>query len=267
MRPIAIIQARLGSTRLPGKVLRPILGRPILWHIVHRLRCAPGLDGIVVATSELAGDEPIRAFCREEGIACHAGSENDVLDRFYQAALRFAGDPLIRITGDCPFADPALIGRLIDLYKEGAYDHIGVATGAGAIFLDGGRFPDGLDAECFGFAALARAWREATEKSDREHVTPYIWRNKQIFRCGHLKGETDYSHLRWTVDNEADFTLVTQIYTDLYREDRPFLMQDILDYLTRHPQLSELNRDFIGKEGYGLLWDAGTQTGATGKES
>jgi spore coat polysaccharide biosynthesis protein SpsF len=259
MLPVSIIQARMGSTRLPGKVLRPILGRPMLWHIVRRLRWVQGLAKIVVATSDREGDEPIRTFCREEEITCFAGSENDVLDRFYQAALRCGGNPLIRITGDCPFADPELIGQLMSLFTSGAYDHIGVATGAGAIFLDGGRFPDGLDAECFSFAALERAWREATEKTDREHVTPYIWRNKHIFRCGHLKSEKDYSSLRWTVDNEADFELVSKIYAALYRADRPFLIADILTYFTEHPELSDLNQAFIGQEGYAQIWGTGPE--------
>ena len=254
MRPVAVIQARMGSTRLPGKVLRPILGKPMLWHIVRRLKCAQGLLDAVVATSDQPGDEPIRGFCRENAIPCFAGSERDVLDRFYRAAKRFGGDPLIRITGDCPFVDPVLVGKLLERYRGGGYDHVAVATGAGALFLKGGRYPDGLDAECFSFSSLERAWREATEESDREHVTPYIWRNKSLFRCGHLTSERDYSDLRWTVDNEEDFGPVERIYEALYSEERPFSMNDILAYLSGHPELSSANRGFIGKEGYRELW-------------
>jgi len=265
MRPVAIIQARMGSSRLPGKVLRPICGRPMLWHIVRRLRCVPLLSEVIVATSDQVGDEPIRGFCRENGIEVFAGSERDVLDRFYQAAVHSGGDPLIRVTGDCPFVDPDLVGRLLDHYGGGGYDHFAVATGAGAIFLAGGRFPDGLDAECFSFASLERAWREATDPADREHVTPYIWRNKSLFRCGHLTGEKDYSSCRWTVDNEADFRLVEGIYGELYREDRPFLMEDILRFLSDHPDLASLNREFIGKEGYEELWKTNRKPGIQGK--
>jgi len=256
MRPVAIIQARMGSTRLPGKALKPILGRPMLWYIVQRARWVPGVAE-VVATSDQPGDEPIRRFCQEYGIALFAGSESDVLDRFYQAAIQYAGDPLIRITGDCPFVDPEVVGHLLELYKTGDYDHVGVATGAGAMFLDGGRFPDGLDAECFGFATLERAWREATEPSDREHITPYIWRVPGRFRVRRLKAEKDYSHLRWTVDNEADFQLVSHVYEALYREDEPFLMSDILGYLASHPELAAINQAFIGKEGYLEVWEPG----------
>lgn len=262
MRPVAIVQARMGSTRLPGKVLKPILGRPMLGHIVRRLGYVPGLAGLVVATSDRPGDEPVRAFCRENDISVFAGSEEDVLDRFYRAAGQANGDPLLRITGDCPFVDPDLVGRLIGMYGAGGYDHVAVATGAGALHLAGGRYPDGLDAECFGFSALARAWREATEQSDREHVTPYIWRNKALFRCGHLAAEKDWSHLRWTVDNEADFAMVRKVYEALYREEAPFLMADILAFLDDHPELSESNRGFIGKEGYAEVWRPGERKNA-----
>ena len=239
----------------------------MLWHIVQRLRWAPSIAEVVVATSNQPGDEPIRRFCQQHGIALFAGSEDDVLDRFYRAAIQYAGDPLIRITGDCPFVDPEIVGQLLELYKTGHYDHVGVATGAGAIFLESGRFPDGLDAECFSFAALERAWREAMYPLDRENVTPYIWRNKQIFRCGSLTSEEDYSHLRWTVDNETDFELVSQVYEALYREDEPFSMSDILSYLASHPELVAINQAFIGKEGYLEVWGPTDQPGSREKET
>ncbi len=259
MKPVAIIQARMGSTRLPGKVLKPILGRPMLWHIVHRLRFVHGLQNVVVATSDMPQDEPIRQFCHAANISCFSGSESDVLDRFYQAARQFQGDPLIRITGDCPFVDPKIITELLNLYQKSGADHAGVATGAGAIHLEGGRFPDGLDAECIRFSALEKAWREATAASDREHVTPYIWRNKKMFRCVVLKGQDDYSHLRWTVDNESDFQLVTKVYEHLFRDEKPFLMEDILRFLDRHPEIADLNKAFIGREGYQKLWNEETE--------
>jgi len=259
MRPTIIIQARMGSTRLPGKVLRPILGQPMLWHIVQRVRLTPGVEQVVVATSDSESDEPIRCLCQERGIALFAGSEHDVLDRFYRAALHYGADPVLRVTGDCPFADPQVIGQVLELYYTGNFDLVGVAAGAGAIFLEGGRFPDGLDAECFGFEVLERVWREATDPSDREHVTPYIWRVPGRFRVGHLKAERDFSELRWTVDNEADFALVTQVYRALYRPERPFLMADILAYLADHAELAALNQAFVGREGYLDVWRGRTR--------
>ena len=254
MNAVVIIQARMGSTRLPGKVLMEILGKPMLGHIIERVRMAAGVKSVLVATSDQPADEPVRSFCAGQGIPVFSGSENDVLDRFYRAAIHSGADPVIRITGDCPLADPGVIGRLLELYSSGSYDHVGVATGAGAIFLERGRFPDGLDAECFSFATLERAWREATLPADREHVTPYIWRNKELFRCGSLPAEGDYSQMRWTVDNACDFDFISRVYEGLYRTDKPFLMADVLRYVTAHPELSQLNRDFIGQEGYRELW-------------
>src|SRR5438034_3327579 len=227
-RVTAIVQARMGSTRLPGKVLRTLAGRPMLARIVDRLRACPAIAKVVVATSDRDGDEPIRQLCAAQQIDCFAGSEHDVLDRFYRAAVMFQGDPLIRITADCPLVDPRLLVKLIALFQEGEYDYVGVATGAGALFLGQGRYPDGLDAECFTLAALERAWREATSPQDREHVTPYIWRHKELFRCGQLMSPVDCSRLRWTVDNEADFELIARIYEALDGEDGAFGMEDVL---------------------------------------
>ena len=244
----------MGSTRLPGKVLRPLVGHPMLWHIVHRVRQARNLTDVVVATSDQPSDERLRAFCGAEGISFFAGSEKDVLDRFYQAAKQFDGDPLVRITGDCPFVDPDLVSSLVGLYQTARYDHVGVATGAGALYLKGGKFPDGLDAECFSFKALEQAWRAATDPLDREHVTPYIWRNKDLFRCSQLMGVQDLSKLRWTVDNEADFEVVRRVYEALYREEKAFLTSDILRYFAEHPELATVNQSFVGKEGYSELW-------------
>lgn len=252
--PLAILQARMGSTRLPGKVLRPLAGAPTLVRIVERVRACPAIGNVVVATSDREGDEPIRQLCAAEGIDCFAGSEQDVLDRFYRTAVRFGGDPLVRITADCPLVDPVLVSKLVALFQSGDYDHVGVATGAGALFLGQGRYPDGLDAECVSFAALERAWREAASLPDREHVTPYIWRHKDLFRCGQLTSPVDYSRLRWTVDNEADYALIARIYDVLYRPDRVFVMDDVLRYLAAHPELAAANEGLIGKEGYLEVW-------------
>jgi spore coat polysaccharide biosynthesis protein SpsF len=252
--PIVLIQARMGSTRFPGKVLKPLLGRPMLGHLVERVRYARGLHDVVVATSDRSEDGVIRRFCHNEGIHVFAGSEPDVLDRFYQAAVAFGADPVLRVTGDCPLIDPELIERLLELYAGGAYDHVSVATGAGALFLDGGRYPNGLDAECFSFAALQQAWSQATENSDREHVTPYIWRVPDRFRCHMIRSPIDYSHLRWTVDYEDDYLMVKRIYEALYRPERPFLYREIVEHLNRNPELSAANQAHIGQEGYARVW-------------
>lgn len=244
----------MGSSRLPGKVLMPLLGKPMLWHIVHRVRATPSISDVVVATSVESKDEPLRAYCESAGIPFFAGSETDVLDRFYNAAVQFKADPVIRITADCPFADPEIIERVITMYRTGNYDHVGVVTGAGAAFETRGRFPDGLDAECFGFATLERAWREATAKEDREHVTPYIWRVPGRFRLGGIRPEKDYSTLRWTVDTAEDMRVAERMYSALYSETEIFGIHDMLYYLTRHPEVTVINQSAISYEGYGALW-------------
>jgi spore coat polysaccharide biosynthesis protein SpsF len=253
MPAVAIVQARLGSTRLPGKVLMPLVGRPMLWHIVDRLRRA--VPNVGVATSDRDTDEPLRAFCREANIPVFAGDENDVLDRFYRAAQEFGGDPVLRITADCPFVDPELVGKLLAMYERGQYDHIGVATGAVAFHDKGAHFPDGLDAECIRLEALARAHREATETSDREHVTPYLYRVPGRFRNGMLMAEEDHGSLRWTVDHAADFEVVKRVYEALWNPDKPFLMNDILNYFAAHPEVRALNEQFVGQEGYQKVWN------------
>jgi spore coat polysaccharide biosynthesis protein SpsF len=250
MRTVAIIQARMGSSRLPGKVLMPILGKPMLWHIVGRVRAVASIDQVLVAVPADESNEVLRRFCADNEIAFFAGSETDVLDRYYQAARKFEADPVIRITADCPLVDPQLIERLIQTYKGGSYDHIGVAAGAGAERLGKGRFPDGLDAECFGFSALDRAWHEATDPRDREHVTRYMWSNKDLFRCGELTAGLAYPKLRLTVDHREDFELVTSIYESLYSELQPFGLSDVMKFLGKNPGLLEVNRKWTEADNY-----------------
>jgi spore coat polysaccharide biosynthesis protein SpsF len=212
------------------------------------------IERVVVATSNQSDDQPIRTFCELETIPCFAGSETDVLDRFFRAAQANAADPIIRLTGDCPFVDPQVISKLLVRFSSGQYDHVGVATGAGAFFLEGGHYPDGLDCECFTLEALETAWKEATLTSDREHVTPFIWRNSGQFRVGNLRAADNYSQYRWVVDNEADFQLVRSVYEALYPQNRFFLMQDILEFLVKHPDIAELNQAYLGVEGYEDVW-------------
>ena len=255
MPTVAIIQARMGSTRLPGKVLKPLAGHPMLWHIVQRIKAAPGVDKVLIATSIRPENEVLRDFCAQEKFSCFSGSEDDVLDRFQKAASSANATTLLRLTADCPLADPDLIGRLVAAYKNGSYDHMSVATGAGSIHETQPRFPDGLDAEIFSFAALDRAWNEAKELHDREHVTPYIWRNGNLFKLGKLFAETDLSKMRLTVDRPDDFEVITQIYAALYRPDRHFILKDVLAFIAANPKLKALNESGIGHEGYEKLWN------------
>jgi len=255
MGATAIIQARMGSTRLPGKVLKPLVGHPLLWHVVQQVRATQGLAEIVVATPDTPADDAIRAFCAREGVAVFSGDEDDVLDRYYQAARSFAADPVVRVTSDCPLVDPALIGRLLTLFEEGGYDYASLAVGGPGEPSGANGYPDGMDVECFSFAALEQAWSEASEPADREHVTPYLLRDRQAFRCGWLVAEQDWSGIRVTVDEPEDFVVVEHVYEALYREgEPPFSLEDILRVLARRPDLAEINRGLMGKEKYRDLW-------------
>lgn len=239
---LAILQARTSSSRLPGKVLRPILGEPMLARQIERLRRSAHIAPLVVATSTEASDDPLAGLCDRLGVPCHRGSLNDVLDRFYQAAKPLQPAHLIRLTGDCPLADPAVIDACIDYHLAGDYDYTTNALQP--------TFPDGLDVEVFRFKCLEEAWAEATLTSEREHVTPFIHRRPERYRIGHYRQAEDLSWLRWTVDQPADFEVVERIYNALYPAKPDFGTADILAFLAAHPDIARLNIDIARNEGY-----------------
>ena len=240
----------MGSNRLPGKVLRPILGKPMLWHIVQRVRAVPSIDEVVVAVPDGPADEELRKFCATNDIASFSGSELDVLDRFYHAAKVYGADPVLRITADCPLLDPELVEKLIGKYRSGSYDYAAVSAGADASRVEGRCFPDGMDAECFNFASLERAWKEAQDPRDREHVTRFIWRQKELFCCTKLMADQDYPRLRLTVGYPQDFVVSSRIYEKLFREGNIFHLADIVDLLGREPDIIKPNEHLIEGEHY-----------------
>lgn len=237
---LAILQARVSSSRLPGKVLKPILGRPMLLHQLDRVSRARSIDALVVATSTEPSDDPLEALCEVEGVRCVRGSLNDVLDRFYQAALPVHPRTIVRLTGDCPLADPDVIDRVVECMDTGGFDIAGASPES---------FPDGLDVEAMRFAILEQAWKEAVLPSDREHVSLFIVRQPERFRVGRYENTIDLSHLRWTVDEPEDFELIRRIYEALYAANPAFTTKDILGLLDAQPQLLELNRRFRRNEG------------------
>src|SRR4051794_35047917 len=170
VRPVAFVEARMGSTELPGKALLPILGRPLLWHVVDRIRRAEQIAEVVVLTTDAPRDMPIRSYCRRQGIEVFAGSERDATDRLYRAAIHHGANPIVRLEAEAAFVDPTLVDRLLSFYADGEFDFAKIATGAGSIFLEGGRFPDGMGAEVLGLHALERTWAEATDPGDRGAV-------------------------------------------------------------------------------------------------
>lgn len=243
MHIVAIIQARMGSTRLPGKVMREIMGKPLLWHLVNRLKESRLIDKIVIATTDKAKDKPILKLAQELDIDSFTGSEDDVLDRYYQAAKEYNAEVVVRITADCPLIDPELVDKVVAYYLENKdtldFAHSGVS------------YPHGVvETEVFSFAALEKAWKEARLVSEREHVTPYIWKNTEMFRTATLENDEDLSHIRLVVDDEKDFQLVAEIFHKLYKESEIFHLRDILDFLNKRPELLELNKRMVRNEGY-----------------
>ena len=249
---IAVVQARMGSSRLPGKVLMAILGKPMLWHLVKRLEHVRGISSIIVATSDREQDNRIREFCLDHEFSFFCGNEDDVLDRFYQAAKNTDASEVIRITGDCPLVDSRTISELIEKFRSDQLDFCGVATGAGVASEHGiNRYPDGLDAEIMKFEVLEQAWSEAQKPFEREHVTPFIWKRPDRFKIGTLYAhDRDYSNYRWTVDNREDFELIFWVYEQLYPADANFGLTDVANLMDRFPEMIEKNKHYLGREGY-----------------
>lgn len=239
-RVIAIVQARMASNRLPGKVIMDIAGRSMLWHVVSRVRQANLVEKVVVGTSDLASDDPVAAICDTEDILCFRGSEIDVLDRFYQVASNYGANAIVRISADCPLIDPEIIDKVVRVYQDGDYDYVTNTFPCS--------YPDGMDTEIFTFSALEQAWREATWHSEREHVTPYLRKHRELFDIGNVCHETDLSDMRWTVDEMRDLEFVKSVHRHMTNTD--FGMTDILELLSRHPEIVEINAGVDRNEGY-----------------
>ncbi len=239
---VAIIQARMGSTRLPGKVLADIGERPMLWHVVQRLRQARTLDLIVVATSEAAEDQPIVRFCADHGIEYFCGDEADVLDRYYHAALHFEADVVVRITADCPLIDAGVVDKIVEVYRRGGYDHVSNLLRY--------TYPDGLDAEAFSLESIRSSWEEATRPADREHVNAYVLGSSK-FRKLNVENDVDLSprQLRWTVDGPADLEFVRAVYAAFADPDY-FSFTDILTLLDGDEALIQLQPMQVSNAGY-----------------
>ena len=237
MKIVAIIQARMGSTRLPEKVMQDICGKPMLWHVVQRAASVRSIDEVVIATSDKTQDDAIANFCQEYGIMCYRGSEMDVLDRYYQCARKYKADVVVRITSDCPLLDPQVTEKVIATYQNSSTE------------LDGAfntlerTYPRGLDTEVVPFQTLAHCWQQKKSAFDREHVFTIIYKNLANYRIASVTNERDESHLRWTVDEQKDLEFVRQVYQYLYKEDAIFDAKVIKDLLEAETGLSNINKD------------------------
>lgn len=234
MKVLGVIQARAGSSRLPGKILMPLAGQPMLARVVERLRRATRLDEVVVATTVEPADDAVLNLCRSRGWPCFRGSQDDVLDRFHGAAREHQGDVIVRVTADCPLIEPAVVDRVVQAYLE-AQDVDLVCN-----VWPRRTFPRGLDTEVFRRAALERAWREDHNPAWREHVTTFLYRRPDLFRLATVENAQDYSEHRWTVDTAEDLALARAIY-DHFGHDR-FVWGEVLRLLEQHPEWVALNR-------------------------
>lgn len=253
----AIIQARMSSARLPGKVLLPINGRPMLSYMIERVKQARRIDKVVLATSSDRSDDGIAEFCREERVLCYRGNLDDVLDRYYQAAKLSEGDVIVRLTGDCPLIDPQMIDAVVGFFVNGQYDYVGNSTPPNATV------PDGMDVEVFSFAKLEQAWQEAQKPSDREHVTFYFWKNPQLFKVGRYDLPENLARYRLTVDYPEDFALVRRIFTELYPRNAGFGLPDIVQFLAGNPSLQQMNNAIKPNQGWQSAFDKDKKAGFT----
>ncbi len=244
---VTVIQARMSSTRLPGKVMLPVAGRPLLVRMVERVQMARTVGTVVVATSTDSADDPIAALCEEIGFHCFRGHPTDLLDRHYRTGVAYSADAVVKIPSDCPLIDPTVIDRVIGTY---------LADPTSAEFVSNlhpATYPDGNDVEVMTMPALATAWREAEREFEREHTTPFFWEQPERFRQLNVFWETglDYSKShRWTIDYDADYRFISAVYHALYPTNPCFGLTDILRLLERQPELMTLNQQYAGEYWY-----------------
>jgi spore coat polysaccharide biosynthesis protein SpsF len=242
VRVVVVIQARMGSTRLPGKVLLPLAGTPLVWHVVDRARRIARVDHVLVATPTGAEDDPLVSYLEDAAIAVFRGSEADVLDRYLRAAEDAGAEVIIRITADCPLISPMVASTVVARFLD-ASPPVDYASNSHPL-----TYPRGLDTEVFSVDALRRAATEADSEPEREHVTLHLYRHPERFRLLSVTDEVDRSDLRWTVDTPEDYALVSRIFDALYPTNPRFDLPDVLEVLEAHPDWAALNRDVAQKE-------------------
>jgi spore coat polysaccharide biosynthesis protein SpsF len=243
---VVVVQARTGSSRLPGKILKPLAGRPLLARMIERVRAAKTPFDLVVATTVDATDDPVVDLCRELGVRVHRGHPTDLLDRHLGAARELRAEAVAKIPSDCPLIDPAVIDRVLGYYLEHAREYDFVSN------LHPASWPDGNDVEVMSMAALETAGREAKKPHEREHTTPFLWDQPERFRIGSVRWSRDcsMSH-RFTIDYPEDHQFIAAIYDALYTPQRPiFGLEEILAFLDSRPDVFAINQKYAGVNWY-----------------
>jgi spore coat polysaccharide biosynthesis protein SpsF len=233
---VAVVQARMTSTRLPGKVMMPVLGKPLLGYELERIARAGSISRIVVATTRNGTDDVVERYVSSLGFGVYRGSEDDVLGRYREAAAAFGASVVARLTADCPLIDPAVIDHVVNAFfdDESAPDYASNVLGRRT-------YPRGLDTEVFTAKALEKSWKEAELPSEREHVTPYMYNHPEIFKLKGIYNGTDLSIHRWTVDTKEDFTLIKLILEALYPSNSAFSLENIVNLMDSNSSLFDVN--------------------------
>ena len=247
LKIVTVIQARTGSSRSPNKILLPLANKPLLYRMFERVAASKMCGTIVIATTTDKSDDVVENLCNKFNMICFRGHPTDLLDRHYQAALKYNADAVVKIPSDCPLIDKSVIDKVLNYYMENLnyFDYVSN--------LHPPTYPDGNDVEIMSFKALSDAWENANRELEREHTTPYFWENPDKFRIGNVIWETglDYSMShRFTIDYEKDYNFIKQVYDELYSVNPIFTLNDILDLLDRKPEIKKINEEYCGVNWY-----------------
>ncbi|MEH1882887.1 glycosyltransferase family protein [Nostoc sp.] len=245
MRIVAIIQARMGSTRLPGKVMKQLCGQTVMAHVICRVQACPLVDEVVVATTTSLVDDVIVAEAERCGVKWFRGSEEDVLERYYLAAKKYSADVVVRVTSDCPLFDPEVLSQMLEYFKTETVEGLQIDYLSNCLNRS---YPRGLDAEIFTYEVLEKAFEKAQKPYEREHVTPYIYEHPEKFSLHNQTNDEDISHYRLTLDTEDDWRLIESIYTNLYKDSEIFSTEEVISLFKEKPELATLNTHIQQKE-------------------